>query len=260
MDGAEPRATPGIFTRRGTIRLGSILAGIALWQVAAGLAASPDLPAPTAVAVFLAHVAATGDLAAQLGVTMARVAAAFVVTMIVGSAIGIALGRSPRADLVFDGWLIVALNLPALLVAVLCYVWLGLGDVAAIVAVALNKIPSVAVTVREGARALDPGFDQMATVFRLPFGTRLRHVILPQLAPFLVAAARAGLALVWKIVLFVELLGRPNGIGHAVHTAFQLYDLTAVIGWSLAFVAVAAAVERFLMEPVDRHVARWRSL
>jgi NitT/TauT family transport system permease protein len=56
---------------------------------------------------------------------------------------------------------------------------------------------------REGARALDPALDRMATIFRLSRARRLRHVVLPQLAPYLVASARGGLALVWKIVLFV---------------------------------------------------------
>lgn len=240
------------------VRLVSLAGLVALWQAAALLVASPDLPSPAAVARFVAHVAATGDLARHLGATLARVAAAFAITMTVGSAIGVALGRSPRADLFFDGWLIAALNLPALLVAVLAYVWLGLTDTAAVVAVAINKIPSVAVTLRDGTRSLDPDFDEMATAFRVGRWRRLRHVVVPALAPFAAAAARNGLAMVWKIVLFVELLGRPNGIGAAIHTAFQLFDLTAVVGWSASFVAVVLLVEHEIMEPIERHVSAWR--
>jgi NitT/TauT family transport system permease protein len=255
----RPTAEDGAGARR-LFAIASPLTLIAVWHLAASLVASPDLPGPLAVARFLVHVAANGDLAHQLGATLARVAAAFAITMVVGTAIGVWLGRSRRADLLFDGWLIVALNLPALLVAVLAYVWLGLTDLAAVIAVALNKIPSVAITLREGARALDPDLDRMATVFRLSPLARLRHVVAPALAPFVAAAARNGLALVWKIVLFVELLGRPNGIGHAVHTAFQLYDLTAVIGWSLAFVIVVLVIEHAVMEPFERHASRWRRL
>src|SRR3712207_7362256 len=50
----------------------------------------------------------------------------------------------------------------------LAYIWIGLVETAAILAVALNKIPNVVVTVREGARALDPGLLEMAEVFRVP--------------------------------------------------------------------------------------------
>ena len=102
------------------------------------------------------------------------------------------------------------LNLPALVIIVLAYVWAGLTETAAIAAVALNKLPIATVTVREGARSLDRGLDDMAQVFRMGAWMRMRHVVLPQLAPYLAAAARSGLSLVWKIVLIVELLGPPE--------------------------------------------------
>jgi ABC-type nitrate/sulfonate/bicarbonate transport system ATPase subunit len=55
------------------------------------------------------------------------------------------------------------------------------------------------------------------------------HVVLRQLAPYLAAAARSGLSLVWKIVLIVELLGRPNGVGFEIGVAFQLFDVTRIL-------------------------------
>ena len=65
---------------------------------------------------------------------------------------------------------------------------------------------------------------------RLPVrrGTWLRHVLVPQLEPYVVAAARSGLALVWKIVLVVELLGRPDGVGYAISYYFQLFDVAGI--------------------------------
>jgi NitT/TauT family transport system permease protein len=141
---------------------------------------------------------------------------------------------------------------------VLAYIWIGLTETAAIVAVALNKLPLAIVTVREGARALDPTLDEMATVFRMGEWTRLRHVVLPQLAPYLAAAARSGLSLVWKIVLIVELLGRPNGVGFEIGIAFQLFDVTRILAYALSFTAVVLAIETFLVQPLERRASRWR--
>ena len=152
-------------------------------------------------------------------------------------------------DRLGDPWLVVLLNLPALVIIVLAYVWAGLTETAAIAAVALNKLPIATVTVREGARALDRTLDEMATVFRMGGWVRLRHVVLPQLAPYLAAAARSGLSLVWKIVLIVELLGRPNGVGFEIGVAFQLFDVTRILAYALAFVAVMLAIETFLVQP-----------
>src|SRR5262249_52483977 len=148
-----------------------------------------------------------------LGITLARVVAAFALAMAIGAAIGIAMGRWRSFDLVFDGWIVLLLNLPALVIAILAYVWFGLTELAAIGAVALNKLPLVAVTLREGTRALDRDYAEMAAVFRLGAWRRFRNVVAPQLVPYFLVAARSGLSLVWKIVLVVELLGRSDGIG-----------------------------------------------
>src|SRR5919206_87964 len=74
----------------------------------------------------------------------------------------------------------------------------------------------------------------------------------------IVAQARSGLSLVWKIVLVVELLGRPNGVGFEIGTAFQLFDVTLILAYALSFVAVMLVIETFLVQPIERHVTRWR--
>ena len=101
--------------------------------------------------------------------------------------------------------------------------------------------------------------DEMAQVFVVPRWKAFRHVVLPQLAPFIAAAARSGLSLVWKIVLVVELLGRPNGVGFEIGIAFQLFDVTRILAYALAFVAVVLAIEILLVQRFERRASRWRS-
>jgi len=240
------------------LRLISLGFFIVVWTVAAQFAGPRLLPAPQAVALALFAEASSGALFTNLAATLARVAAAFAIAMTLGTVAGLAMGRSRAADRFGDPWLVVLLNLPALVIIVLAYIWAGLTETAAIAAVALNKLPLVTVTVREGARSLDRQFDEMAQVFRMGAWTRLRHVIMPQLAPYIAAAARSGLSLVWKIVLIVELLGRSNGVGFEIGVAFQLFDVTLILAYALAFVAVMLVIETFLVQPLERHVSRWR--
>jgi ABC-type nitrate/sulfonate/bicarbonate transport system permease component len=239
-------------------RVLSVLALLLTWQIVATLAPSRTLPPPGDVFLFIAREVRSGEMPAQIGATLARVLAAFTLAMAVGSAVGVVLGRSRLLDRALDLWLLVLLNTPALVIAVLCYLWLGLTEIAAVAAVALNKLPNVAVTLREGARALDPGLDEMARAYRFSRGTWMRHVLLPQLEPYFAVAARSGLALVWKIVLVVELLGRPNGVGYAISYYFQLFDVRAVLGYSLAFSAVMLLIEYGALQPLEAHARRWR--
>jgi NitT/TauT family transport system permease protein len=230
-----------------------------LWQLVALLAADPTrLPAPLPVLATLGRELASGELPHHLGATLARVAASFFIAFALGAAIGYAMGRVRLVDELLGPWLVFFLNLPALVVIILAYIWIGLDETAAIFAVAANKIPNVAVTFREGARALDRSLLEMAQVFEVGRWRTLRHVVLPQLWPFAAAAARSGLALIWKIVLVVELLGRPSGVGFQLGVYFQLFDVKSILAYALSFIAVVQAIEWGVIQPLERRATRWR--
>jgi NitT/TauT family transport system permease protein len=239
-------------------RLGSVAFLLIVWWASAEILQSRNLPGPVAVFSFIVKETLSGDLPHHLGITLARVAAAFLIAMTVGASLGLLMGRSRLADLLAEPWIILLLNAPALIMIVLAYIWIGLNEAAAILAVSLNKIPNVVVTVREGARAMDPSFMEMAKVYRFSRRKMLFDVMLPQLMPYLAASARSGLALIWKIVLVVELLGRSNGVGFQISLYFQTFDVRAILGYTVVFVVVMLAIEFLLVQPVERHAYRWR--
>jgi NitT/TauT family transport system permease protein len=236
----------------------SIAAFVGLWQLAAIMVDSHKLPSPRTVLLALGQGITDGALPYHIGVTLGRVAISFIMSMLIGIGIGIVLGRRPRLDQFFNGWLGMLLNMPVLVLIVLCYVWLGLTETAAILAVTLNKIPLVAVTVREGARALNPEYLEMAEVFRFGRAKTLRHVILPELAPYIFAAARSGLALIWKIVLVVEAFGRSNGVGFQINTDFHNFDVPDILACTVAFITIIQVIEFAIMRPIERRATQWR--
>lgn len=246
----DPRLTPFL----------SIGCLVLLWAVAAYLTADPlVLPQPWDLIPRFQQELASGELQRNLGVTLLRVLWAFALAMTLGGIIGLSMGRSPAVNRWLDPWLVIFLNLPALVLIVLCYLWIGLTEAAAITAVTLNKIPNVATILREGGRALSPNLDAMAQVYRLPLSARLRHVIVPQLAPFIAAAARSGLSLIWKIVLVVEFLGRSSGVGFQIHLYFQLFDVAMVLVYAFSFIAVMLLVEWLILQPWERSARKWRT-
>ena len=229
-----------------------------LWAGMALVVQTPLLPTPAAVLETFWQALQSGELPEHLLVTLRRVLIAFALAMALGTLLGVWMGRSRLANALLDPLLVLFLNLPALVTIILLYVWFGLVEAAAVLAVVVNKVPNVAVTLREGARALDPRLEQMADVYGFGRWRRLVHVWLPQLFPYWMAATRSGLALIWKIVLVVELLGRSDGVGFQLHMAFQVFDVAAILAWSLAFIAVVQAIEWLVLQPVERRATRWR--
>ena len=235
----------------------SLIVLVALWGITANISDSRALPSPQAVLQSLITEATSGELFFHLSMTLTRVIMAFIIAMAIGSAIGILLGMNKPANNFFDPWLIFLLNIPALVIIVLAYIWFGLNEAAAVGAVAVNKIPNVIVTLREGARALDEELLEMAKVYRFSLWQRLRHVVVPQLQPFFAAAMRSGISLIWKIVLVVELLGRSNGVGFQIHLYFQLFDVATILAYTLAFVIIMLFVEFAILQRFERSATRW---
>lgn len=215
-------------------------------------------PSPIDVASHLWVLTTTGKLLPDMGKTMSRAAIAFIVAMVLGTAIGTAFGRVRILDQLFASWVIVGLNLPAIVIAIVLYIWLGLTEVALILAVIINKIPLVITTVREGVRSFSHDYDELALAFRMPLARRLRLIFVPQLTPFILAAARTGLSLIWKIVLVFEVLGSDGGVGFRISVFFQFFDMKGILAYMTAFILVVLAFEYGIMRPLERRVLRWR--
>jgi len=236
----------------------SLILLLLLWQVLAITLHSNTLPEPATVALVLWQAVLSGELPYHLGITLLRLIISFSLAMLLGCTIGILLGKNQQLDAFFDNWLVIFLNIPALVTIILCYVWFGLTESAAILAVVVNKIPNVVVTIREGTRALDKDLLEMAQCYRFSKKKTFYHVIWPQLHPFVMAATRSGLALIWKIILVVELLGRSNGMGYQLHLFFQLFDVAGILAYTVAFVTIIQMIELLILKPLDRKAQKWR--
>jgi len=231
---------------------------LVLWHIAAVLFNTPNLPTPLLVLDVLVDELTHGELIHHLGITLYRLAISFFLAMLLGVAIGLILGRHKKLNMFFDSWLIILLNIPALVTIILCYIWFGLVETAAIFAVVINKLPNVVVTIREGARNLDEELVEMAKAYQFSRNKTLFHVILPQLYPYIMASARTGLALIWKIVLVVEMLGRSDGMGYQIHLFFQLFDITSILAYTVAFIFIIQIIEVGILQPLDNRSQRWK--
>jgi NitT/TauT family transport system permease protein len=239
-------------------RVYSLAILIAAWAVAAALAQSRLLPGPLTVGTTILADIRSGELPFHMACTLGRVIGSFAIAMLLGIAAGYAMGRSKAADRYADPWLIVLINMPALVTIIFAYVWIGLNETAAILAVAVNKLPNVIVVMREGTRALDLEIDDMTKAFQFTAFKRIRHVVIPQLAPYLAASSRSGLSIVWKIVLVVELIGRPNGVGFVLGSAFSLFDMARILSYAICFIVLMLVIESLLVQPLERRANRWR--
>ena len=99
----------------------------------------------------------------------------------------------------------------------------------------------------------------MAQIYKFGWWKTLRHVTIPQHAPFLAATARQGLALIWKIVLVVEAFGgNGRGVGYQIYIAFQEFDVSTILAYALSFIIIVQIIEFTILQPLLTWVNRWR--
>ncbi len=236
----------------------SIFLLIILWQSVSLLANSEVFPSIVDILrSFFDHLL-NKDLAFHVGITLQRVLIAFSVAMILGIFLGILMGLSSKINAFFDIFLIIGLNIPALVTIIICYIWFGLTDFSAILAVIINKVPIVVVNIREGVKSMDKKYLQLAQIYNLSWSDIFRKIYLPQIYPYIMATTRLTISLIWKIVLVVELLGRSDGVGFQIAMFFQDFDIKSIFAYSFAFICIVILIEKVILNPIENRVKRWR--
>ena len=84
------------------------------------------------------------------------------------------------------------------------------------------------------------------------------RVVIPQVLPYMMAAARFGLGVVWKVTVLVELLGRSDGVGYMLNYSFQMFKMADVFAWTLFFSVVMLVIEMAVLKPLENRLFRWR--
>ncbi len=198
------------------------------------------------------------DMLHHLFITLYRVFLAFFITMAIGIFFGLLMGFYEDLNEMLDFILLLGLNIPALVTIIVCYIWFGLTDFAAILAVVINKVPVIIINIRQGTKDMDKKYDDFARVYKLSKQEIYKNIYLPQLFPYLMATIRLSLSLIWKIVLVVELLGRSDGVGFQIAQYFQFFDITSILSYTIAFVTVVLLIESFILKPLEAKSKRWK--
>jgi NitT/TauT family transport system permease protein len=229
-----------------------------LWEAAALIFGARYLPGPVPTAARLAQLFATDQVVGNLAPTILRVLGGFAVAEVLGVIVGVIMGLSRSWEKFLELGVMVGLTIPSLCYIILSFLWFGLNELAAIVAIGLTTFPIIAINVWSGVKSIDGQLNDMAWTFGISRGERIAKVIAPQITPYIVAAARYGFGVAWKVTIFVELMGLTNGVGFQLNYSFQIFDMASVFAWTLLFTIVMLILELAVFKPTEQWLFRWR--
>ena len=247
-----------------SIRVGSIFVLIAIWYLASTLMADAEvLPGPLAIAYaiwgVLAEPGPEGNSAYfHMGITLGRTFITFGVAMLLGIAIGLAMGLRKTIEYSMMSLIPLALTMPTILMVFLAVMWFGFNEIGSLVAVVGVVTPYVAVNIFQGAQAMDKSVIDMATVFRADKKMMIRKVYVPQLLPYIFSAFRFAFGMTWKIVALAETFGIKYGIGYMFFFWFEQFNMEIVLAWIIMFVILMLILEHGVFARLEHAAFKWR--
>lgn len=206
-----------------------------------------------------AIVANLGDPATYeaMAITARRILIGFVAAMAIGVGLGFVMGLSRGVEAFFRPVVVIFLAIPDPVYIIVAILVLGTDESSGLVALVLALVPFVVVIVHGAVRSREPQLDEMSRVYRLGRGRYLTEVLGRQIAPALIVAARTCFAFSWKIVVLVEALSQPQGIGSEIYYAFRLLRPADMIALALIFIVLMRLVETFAFGLVERRLMGW---
>lgn len=253
----SPRRRRAVVERRAG-RIAAPIIALVLWQVVAATTESRILPAPADVVEAMIEQVRDGTLFEAFSVSLSRLVVGFLLALLVGSALGLAMGMSSRIEAILHDFVVVGLTFPYLIWGLLVAMWFGFEGQGPLVVVFIAGLPYVMLNVSEGVRDVSKDLRDMARAYEVPTGRVVRHVILPSLAPFFFASMRYGLANGWKGLVLAEVFAATSGAGYAINEMREYGHFSGVVGFALYFAAFSIAVEELIFGRLARRVFRWR--
>lgn len=252
--------TRSLLPRRRTLRFFVSVVGFVLfWQLFAYLFPL-GVATPYATLQYVV-VLVTGEgrmLIDTLAISLFRIVSGFLLALLAGTSVGVVMGMFEAGEDYLYVLVLIGMMIPSLSWAMIALVIFGLNEVAIVTAITITTTPFVTVSIWEGVKDADTELLEVARVFKFTRAMTIRHVVLPQIMPYIFSAARYGFGLAWKIAVVVELLGASSGVGYQLNQAFNFASLEGVFGWTMIIVLVMVLIEYGIIRSIERSILSWR--
>ena len=143
---------------------------------------------------------------------------------------------------------------------ILVLIWVSSRNLSVLISF-LMVFPVIYTNVLDGISQTDRGLLEMAEVFGIPFGRRLRTIYVSQVLPYFRTGCSLALGLCWKAGVAAEVIGIPqNSIGENLYNAKIYLDTPALFAWTLVIICISVLFEKGFLRAVECLVQRLERL
>ena len=234
-------------------RVAAAVFWLAVWQCAAmAIGQEVFLVSPVQALRTLLGLLPRADFWRRVGFSSGRILLGFGLGVAVSAVLAVAAEVSPMADTLLAPVMQLVKATPVASFIILALVWVRGSSLSVLISF-LMVLPVLYGAVRTGIQSVDVQLREMAQVFRLPLGRRLRAVWLPAVLPAFRQGCSVALGICWKSGVAAEVIGLPNGsIGDALYRAKITLSTGELFAWTFVIILLSAGFEKLFLALLGR--------
>lgn len=234
-------------------KAGAIFIALAFWQITAMVIHQRILlVTPIEVLKRMCTIWQEQGFFSSIWFTFYHITAGYLIGLMLGIILAILASKFHIVETLLWPWMITIKSVPVASFIVICLIWLSVQKLSIFISF-LIVLPIVYQNVLEGLRVQDKKMNEMAKVFDLRLGKRIKYIVLPQLRPFLISACSVTCGMAWKAGVAAEIIGIPNGsIGKMLHNAKIYLATDDLLAWTVILVVISVLFEKIFMLIVSK--------
>ena len=232
---------------------------LVLWEAGsrAGIISPLVLPAPSEAAGAFVDLVNSGNLPRHLLASLQRLSVGFTCGMLLGIAIGTAIGLFSVVRSALTPLIAAIFPIPKIALLPLFIIWFGIGEGSKIATILFGSFFPMAIATYNGIDGVDRTFIRMGQSFNVSRWDIVRKIVLPAALPAILSGMRIAASISIILLVSAEMIGAEYGIGAYVMLAGNLMATDQLIA-GVAMLSVLGLVVSAFISFAERRLLSWR--
>lgn len=233
---------------------------IGIWQLVFVLGIWPkaSLPSPFSVAESFAEVILNYTLFKGIGITLGRLVIGFLISIALGTAIGLAMIKFKGFGKTMSSISAGLLSFPSIAWVPFSILLIGFNDAGILFVVIMSSIFSITISTYSSVRNIPPIYVDAARNMGAKGLSLFLHLTIPAATPSLIIGIRQGWSFAWHAIIGAEILMSIVGLGHILSVGREFQDMGLVIASMITIFTIGLLVDRLLLFKLEEKIrSRW---
>jgi NitT/TauT family transport system permease protein len=229
-----------------------------LWYAAtaAGLVRPLFLPSPGQVINRLAELWRSGQLTADVSISIYRITLGFLISTVLALPVGVLIGCYRVWEAAIEPFVDFIRYMPVVAFVPLTILWTGTGDSQKFLIIFIGTFFQQVLLVMDNVKSVPREFINLGRTLQMPEWRILQRIVLPSSMPAIWDSMRISLGWAWTWLVVAELVAATSGLGYRITTAQRFFQTDLIFGYLLILGMLGLATDQ-IMKYAGRRLFRY---